>query len=159
MALFLSTITNKVDRKGRVSVPAPYRTNLCGPGASPNGTVVLFPSPHVTALEGYTIEQIEALAARLDTLEVFSDEYEELNSLFASAHQLTLDSEGRIGIPEELMAAANITDAVAFVGGARTFQLWEPTAHAKHAAELRERMRANKRTFPVGAAAQRPVTP
>jgi MraZ protein len=160
VAPFLSTITNKVDRKGRVSVPAPYRANLSGPGTPPNGALVLFPSPHFPALEGCTIERIQELAARLDTLEQFSPEHDELSTLFADAHQLTLDSEGRIGLPEELMAAANITETVAFVGAASTFQLWEPAAYAAHKAAMRERMRANKTTIPAGrAAAPHAVTP
>ena len=32
MALFMDTFVNKIDRKGRVSVPAPYRTSLAAEG-------------------------------------------------------------------------------------------------------------------------------
>jgi MraZ protein len=155
VALFLSTFTNKVDRKGRVSVPASFRTSLSGLGASPNGTFVLFPSPHYPALEGCTLERMQEFAARLDALEQFSPEHDELSTLFASSHQLSLDSEGRVGLPEELMAEAKITEAVSFVGAGGTFQLWEPEAYTAHQAEMRERMKANKRTLPSG----RPAAP
>ncbi len=150
MALFLSTFTNKVDRKGRVSVPASFRTNLSGAG--PNGAFVLYPSPHYDALEGCTVEHMQELAARLATLEQFSPEHDELSTLFADSHQLSLDSEGRVGLPEDLLAYAKISENVAFVGSGGTFQLWEPEAYAAHKAAMRERMKENKRTIPAARA-------
>jgi MraZ protein len=158
VALFLSTFTNKVDRKGRVSVPAPFRTSLSGTGAAPNGAFILYPSPHQKALEGCTLEHMQELATRLATLEQFSPEHDELSTLFADAHQLSLDSEGRVGLPEELMSFAKITENVAFVGAGGTFQLWEPDAYAAHKTEMRERMKENKRTLPAARPAQPPVT-
>ena len=149
MALFLSTYTNKVDRKGRVSVPASFRTGLSGAGAGPNGAFVLYPSPHHDALEGCTVEHMQELASRLATLEQFSPEHDELSTLFSDAQQLSLDSEGRVGLPEDLMAFAKITENVAFVGAGGTFQLWEPAAYAVHKTALRERMKENKRTIPA----------
>jgi transcriptional regulator MraZ len=147
VALFLSTFTNKVDRKGRVSVPASFRTNLSATGQ--NGAFVLYPSPHYAALEGCTVEHMKELSARLATLEQFSPEHDELSTLFSDSHQLSLDSEGRVGLPEELLAYAEITENVAFVGAGGTFQLWEPEAYAAHKAAMRERMKENKRTIPA----------
>ena len=147
MALFLSTHTNKVDKKGRVSVPALFRTHLSGAG--PHGAFVLYPSPHHDALEGCTVEQMQELSARHATLPQFSPEHDELSTLFADSHPLSLDGEGRVGLPEELMAFANITENVAFVGAGATFQLWEPEAYAAHKASMRERMKENKRTLPA----------
>jgi len=158
VALFLSTFTNKVDRKGRVSVPAPFRTSLSGTGAGPNGSFILYPSPHYDALEGCTVEHMQELAARLATLEQFSPEHDELSTLFAASHQLSLDSEGRVGLPEQLLAYANITENVAFVGAGGTFQLWEPDAYAAHSAAMLERMKQNKRTIPAARPAQQTVT-
>jgi len=129
VALFLSTFTNKVDRKGRVSVPASFRTNLSAAGQ--NGAFVLYPSPHYAALEGCTVEHMKELSARLATLEQFSPEHDELSTLFSDSHQLGLDGEGRVGLPEELI------------------QLWEPEAYAAHKAAMRERMKENKRTIPA----------
>src|SRR5271156_3250225 len=123
----MSTFTNKVDRKGRVSVPAPFRANLAGAGAPPNGMLVLYPSFLLDALEGCTIERMAEMSARLDTLEQFSPEHDDLTQLFGDAQQLTLDSEGRIGLPEELIAFTHITENAAFVGLGKTFQIWEPT--------------------------------
>ena len=136
--MFLSTYVNKVDRKGRVSVPATFRTTLSTqrfPG------IVVFPSYKYPALEANSIEWMEELANRLDMLDKFSDEHENLEMLFASSRELPFDTEGRIMLPSELAEHAAITENVAFVGVGRNFQLWEPTRFAEHAANLRERTR------------------
>jgi MraZ protein len=157
VALFLSTITNKVDKKGRVSVPAAFRANLSGPGAPANGALVLFRSFQYPALEGCTLDRMQELSARLDTLEQFSPEHDQLSTLFADAQQLTLDSEGRIGLPEDLIVFANISETVSFVGAGSTFQLWEPAAHAAHKEAMRERMRKNNTTLPPKGPASTPT--
>jgi transcriptional regulator MraZ len=143
--MFLSTYVNKVDRKGRVSVPATFRTALSGqrfPG------IVVFPSYKYPALEANSIDWMEELASRLDTLDKFSDEHENLEMLFASSRELPLDTEGRIALPPDLAEHAAVTDSVAFVGVGRNFQLWEPTRFAEHAANLRERSRQQGTRIP-----------
>ena len=60
MALFLSRYDNKVDKKGRVSVPAPYRAAL----ASQNfAGIVAYPSPVSDAVECCGMDRMERLAA------------------------------------------------------------------------------------------------
>jgi MraZ protein len=144
--MFLSTYVNKVDRKGRVSVPATFRIALSAqrfPG------IVVFPSYKYPALEANSIEWMEELAARLDTLDKFSDEHENLEALFASSRELAFDPEGRIALPPDLAEHASITGTVAFVGVGRSFQLWEPARYAEHAANLRERTRQQGTRIPA----------
>ena len=143
--MFLSTYVNKVDRKGRVSVPATFRTALSAqrfPG------IVVFPSLKYPALEANSIEWMEELANRLDTLDIYSDEHDNLEVLFASARELPIDGEGRIALPPELAEHAAIVDSVAFVGVGRNFQLWEPARYAEHAATRRERARQQGTRIP-----------
>jgi len=147
--MFLSTYVNKVDRKGRVSVPATFRTTLSAqrfPG------IVVFPSYKYPALEANGLEWMEELASRLDTLDKFSDEHENLEMLFAASRELPFDPEGRIALPPDLAEHAAISDSVAFVGVGRNFQLWEPTRFAEHAANLRERARSQGTRIPSLAA-------
>jgi MraZ protein len=144
--MFLSTYVNKVDRKGRVSVPATFRASLAAqrfPG------IVVFPSYKYPALEANSIEWMEELASRLDLLDKFSDEHENLEMLFASSRELPLDTEGRIALPPDLAEHAAILDAVAFVGVGRNFQLWEPGRYAEHAANLRDRARQQGTRIPA----------
>lgn len=152
MALFLSTYVNKVDRKGRVSVPASFRAALAGQSFA---GIIAFRSFKTAAIEGSGIDRIEEMSARLDALEQFSEDYESLASIFADAQQLPFDGEGRVVLPEELVAHAEITDSAAFVGLGRTFQIWEPEAHKRHQSEMRERAKRQGTTLP----AARPLPP
>ena len=89
MALFLSTFVNKVDRKGRVSVPATFRTVLSQQSFS---GVVAFPSLVYAAIEGSGIDRFERLAEGIDDLNPFSDEHDDFSkAIFGKAHQLPFD--------------------------------------------------------------------
>ena len=145
MGLFFSTFVNKVDRKGRVSVPATFRAAL--EGSSFPG-VILFRSFRLPALDGSGIDRMEELSARIDALDEFSEDREALSSIFADAQQLPFDGEGRIILPEALSAHAGITETAAFVGLGRTFQIWEPQSFEKHQQDLRERARRQGTTLP-----------
>ncbi|HXP98122.1 MAG TPA: division/cell wall cluster transcriptional repressor MraZ [Telmatospirillum sp.] len=138
MALFVSTFTNKVDRKGRVSVPASFRAALSN--QMPQG-IVVYPSFTSAAIEGCGNDFLEQLAdSTTAAFDLFSPEQDDLNTLiFSSSHQLAWDPEGRVILPEEILAHANITEQAAFVGKGRTFQIWEPEALKKHTAETRAR--------------------
>jgi len=153
--LFLSTYVNKVDRKGRVSVPATFRSTLAIHRET--NLVVLFPSFKVPALDGTGSDYVEEMKDRLETLDQFSDEHENLSWLFADAHPLTMDGEGRIVLPETLKEHANISTDVAFVGLGAMFQMWEPGRYAEHRSAVRERSRRQGATLPArGAMARRP---
>ena len=147
--LFLSTYVNKVDRKERVSVPATFRAALAGQRFS---GIVVFPSFKYPALDGSGIDRMDELAARLDTLDEFSEEHENLAALlFGASQPLPFDSEGRILLPENLAEHAFITESAAFVGLGKSFQIWEPNRFADHQTGLRERARRQgTRLPPVG---------
>jgi MraZ protein len=141
MPMFLSTYTNKVDKKGRVSVPAPFRAAVSAPDF--NG-IVVFPSLKHAAIEGAGMDYIAKLTAIIDQLPPFSDEADAFSAILASCHQLAFDPEGRIMIPDELMAGAGISDQVCFVGRGQTFQIWEPGAWKVAEAEARSLARAQR---------------
>ncbi len=152
VGLFLSTYVNKVDRKGRVSVPATFRAALADQKFQ---GIVAFPSFKYLALEGCGIDRIEEIVARIDALDLFSEERENFESLLADSHQLPFDPEGRIILPGELVAHAGITDSVAFVGLGRSFQMWAPAAFAEHKAAVLERARHRGAQLSLSAADRR----
>ena len=154
--LFYSTYVNKVDRKGRVSVPATFRSTLAT-NKQPN-LVIIFPSFRLPALEGAGSNRMEDMQERLEALEEFSEEHENLSQLFADAHPLVIDGEGRIILPERLKEHANITDEIAFVGRGATFQLWRPAAYEEHSVMVRDRSRRQGTTLPARGAAARHST-
>ncbi|HYD99038.1 MAG TPA: division/cell wall cluster transcriptional repressor MraZ [Alphaproteobacteria bacterium] len=150
MALFLSTYLNKIDRKGRVSVPAQFRAAVAGQAF--NG-VVLWRSPKYPALDGCDWARMEQLSASLDSLDMFSDAQDDLaTTMFGSSVPLPFDGEGRIVLPADLVEFAGLGEQVAFVGLGKTFQMWEPAAFAQRQAEARERARSENRTLKVGGA-------
>lgn len=139
MALFLSTFLNKVDRKGRVSVPASFRNALSG--QSFDG-IVAFPSFVQPAIEASGVDRIESIAAGIDQFDPFTEEYDVFaNAILADSHQIGFGDDGRIVLPEALREHANITDQAAFVGRGPTFQIWHPEAFRSVQEEARKRAR------------------
>ena len=154
MDLFLSTYVQKVDRKGRVSVPATFRSHLANQ-EDPNA-IVVFPSVKFPALDGSGVNRITEMRDRLEELDQFSEEYENLTMLFADAYHLTIDGEGRVVLPETLKQYARIGEEVAFVGLGAMFQIWEPNRFADHRAAIRERASQQRTTLPPAGSRRRP---
>ena len=137
MALFLSTTTNKVDTKGRVSVPAAFRAALAGQAF--HGVVAL-PSFKYPAIQCGGMEWMQQLSSGVDAYDVFSDEHDTLTAtLFANAQQLAFDGEGRIVLPAALVEHASITKTAAFVGRGPLFEIWQPDAFASYQSEATQR--------------------
>ena len=91
----------------------------------------------------------EALANRLNQLQTFSPEQEDLAAiLYADAFPVETDKEGRIVLHEALVGHAGLQDSVAFMGLGRTFQLWEPSAAERRRHAARERARERGFTLP-----------
>lgn len=146
MALFLSTHTNKVDAKGRVSVPAGFRATL---SAQDFQGVVLIPSNKFAALEGFSMGMMQEISSRLDRFDLFSDTQDDLAAaIFASATPLAFDDTGRIGIPKELLIHAGITKNAVFVGLGNKFQIWEPDAFAARRQNAMKQVQSNGLTIP-----------
>lgn len=145
MALFLSTFFNKVDRKGRVSVPAPFRAALAGQSYA---GIIAYRSIKHAAIEASGIDWMEELSGRLDELDELSEERDALSAIFAEVRQLPFDSEGRVILPPDLAEHAGITDSAAFVGSSRSFQIWEPSRFAVHQEQRREIIRSRGLTLP-----------
>ncbi len=147
MALFLSTFINRIDRKGRVSVPAPFRAAL---GAQSFQGIVAFPSlnENYHAIEACGIDRMEQLSASVDRLNPFSDEHGDFaNTIFGDSVQLPFDGEGRVILPTHLIERAAIAEHAAFVGRGATFQIWQPDALHVFQAAARQRALAARATL------------
>lgn len=145
LALFSSSYINRIDRKGRVSVPAGFRAALTGQSFA---GIVAFRSLKFPALDAGGYDRLEEIAKGLDELPEFSDERDALASVLADAHELPFDGEGRIVLPQQLIEYAALGDQVAFVGIGRSFQVWEPARYQSHQDEMRERVRQRGFTLP-----------
>ncbi len=137
MALFLSTYTNRVDKKGRVSVPAPFRQAVA---PTQFQGLILLPSSKQPCIDGLDMDRMQALSESLDQMDFLSDDRDALaHALFADSHMIAFDGDGRISLPRDLMEAAGITDEAAFVGIGRTFQIWDPATLATYKKDYRQR--------------------
>ena len=154
MTQFLGTHQNRLDAKGRVSVPAAFRAALRGSDGS--AALVLRPSHKHPCIEAWPASAFEALAAPVDRLDTFSDEQDDLvTSLYADACPVETDKEGRIVLTDGLKAHAALQDAVVFMGMGRIFTIWEPGAAEQRRAEARDRARSRSFTLPGAVPAGR----
>ena len=139
MTIFLSSFVNRIDKKGRVSVPASFRAAL---GADVSG-IVVFRSLHDEALDGCSITHLELLSQSLEKQDLPPDVYELIETtIFGGAVQLPFDGEGRISLPHNLVSSVGIGDEAAFVGRRKTFQIWNPEKLSAHENDARGRARA-----------------
>ena len=157
MSHFLGTHANRVDAKGRVSIPAPFRTALrvlCPEGET---SLVLRTSHNHACVEGWPTRYFQELGTPLQLLDAFGADQDDMAvSIYADAQYVESDKEGRVVLPSSLLQHANLTDTVVFMGLGRIFQIWEPVAAERRAAEARERARARRLTLPPTPAAPSP---
>jgi MraZ protein len=140
-ASFISTIAGSLDAKGRVCIPAPFRHAL---SAQQTNGVYLCPSFSDPALEGFGQALMDKTTERLAALDPFlSSLHDDLASqIVAETTQLPIDENGRIRLPDALIAAAQIKERVLFVGMVQKFQIWDPDVYAPIKAKRLEGARA-----------------
>lgn len=153
MDRFVSTFENKIDAKGRVSVPAAFRAVLERDALRVEGTLAIYcyPSLDAPALDAGG----QRLTARIDELLAglpdYSDERDELSvALYGDVEFLKIDGDGRIVLPKELREHAGIGSKVTFVGLGEKFQIWEPGRFAERRARAREKVQDHRKLFSAG---------
>lgn len=137
----MGAFTNRVDRKGRVSVPAPFRAQI---GAQGHQGIVAMRSIRdgVDAIEAFDHDAMAKLAASLT--EPFAPAGDIAGGLFMEAVEVPFDGEGRIVLPEALRAFARVGDEAMFLGRGPYFHIWEPGAGAAYRDRMFEQLRAER---------------
>ncbi|WP_288903131.1 division/cell wall cluster transcriptional repressor MraZ [uncultured Sneathiella sp.] len=147
MALFLSTYVNKVDKKGRVSVPAKFRAVLASKGFD---SVVLLPTINGDAIDACGMDVMERLLEKIGGFDPLSEDRESFaDALMSDAVELPIDGDGRIMVPLELLENAGIEGQCAFVGRGDSFQIWQPEAFEIRKQQARARA-VQKRASSLG---------
>ena len=127
--MFLSSYENKLDKKGRVSVPSAFRSYLSSMGY--NG-FLSYPSFNHSALEACSQDRIEKLSNAIDTLNPFEEKRDYFaTSILSESISLQFDTEGRVSLTEKLLKHAKIKDNILFIGLGKTFQIWDPKIYEK----------------------------
>lgn len=140
MTAFFGTFTNKVDSKGRISVPAPFRAVIQARGRT---SVAIHPSLFEPCLEGAGYDRFEKLLGDVADSFVPSAQDEAAELIMEDLRELPFDGEGRIVLPGEFIIKAGLKDQAAFVGRGWKFQIWEPTALAALRKEKLSRVTTN----------------
>ena len=130
------------DRKGRVSVPASFRSYLSNLGY--NG-VVCYPSFNNQSIEAWPQDRVEKISNSIDTLNPFEEKRDYFaTSILAESINLQFDSEGRILLLSKLLKHAKIKNSMVFVGQGKTFQIWEPAMFEKFKVNARKKSNINR---------------
>ncbi len=140
--LFLDTIVNKVDAKGRVSLPSDYRAIV----KELSTEIVCYRSLTAPCIEGCTEDLLEKLATDIEnSTDFFSETQDDLtNLIFGDAKRFTFDSTGRIMLSDKLLNHAEIKDNAVFVGKGRKFQIWSEENWEKEEQRLREKVKTTR---------------
>ena len=139
MDLFLSTFEHRIDKKGRLSVPAPFRSVL----EHRRNPLYLYKSLTEPCLEGCGPERISQIVDAIDSMDSLSAEVATLQTMLSSAQEMKLDSEGRIMLNADFMAFAELNDAALYAGIGRSFQIWLPDRYRGRESEARVRAKTN----------------
>lgn len=147
MALFLSTYQNKIDAKGRVLVPAQFRASLVGENLS---AMVIYESFVNECIEGCDIERIKKLSESIDNLDPFSEERDAFaTAVLGGSSQLTIDGDGRVILPADLLKKVKIKSELVFVGKGSTFEIWQPEKFAEYMAKAKKDAKAKRNLLKV----------
>ena len=120
--MFKGTYSYRLDGKGRLPVPPPFRRGLASTGAHRLVVTVLD-----ECLAAYAPAEWERLEAQLVALPAFSKPVKGLTRLLASrAADCELDAQGRIRLPPALRAAAGLGREATVVGVLNRFEVWSP---------------------------------
>jgi len=142
MDRFVANFTLRLDSKGRVSIPGPYRSVLARDGFEGLYCYPALDRPAIDAGGRALMVEIEALIGRYAP---FSDQREHFAlALYGTSETLKVDGEGRVVLSENLKRHAGITEAVAFVGLGHKFQIWEPGRFQRELAEATQKVRELK---------------
>ena len=140
--MFLSSYENNIDKKGRVSVPASFRSYISNLGYN---SVICFPSFNNQSIEVWPQDRIEKISNSIDNLNPFDEKRDYFaTSVLAESINLQFDSEGRISLTEKLLKHAKIRKSMVFVGQGKTFQIWEPTTFEKFKTNARKKSNLNR---------------
>ena len=139
---FLSNAVNRIDSKGRVSVPALFRAVLQKRGL---GELYALQAIDMAAIDAGGMDLLERYEARLAQDDPFLRSSDDM-SFFCHGDGafLKLDKDGRITVTDFIREHTGITDEVAFVGRGHFFQMWRPEKFHAYREEVRERLRAQR---------------
>jgi len=133
---FRGESVHKVDSKGRVSIPAPFRRVLeegdpdWVPGGNPT-LVLVYGRKGRNCLEGYSVRSIEEVDDMIAALPRYSREREILERMInTQSTYAQVDENGRMVLPAKLREKIGVKAEATFAGMGDKFQIWAPGAYS-----------------------------
>jgi MraZ protein len=124
MNIFLSKHQNKIDKKGRVSIPSGFRSVLAEEKF--NG-IIVYPSFKNKCIEACSMSRLQEIYDIIQNLDPYSEERDAFETIvMGESIQLQFDNEGRVIIPPHLTQQAGISEQAFFVGKGLVFEIWDP---------------------------------
>lgn len=131
MTTFLSSYTNSIDKKSRVSVPASFRAELANCSRQ---TIVIYKAVNENFLYAWSYDDFLEFAQKIKKLPALSKQRQRLSrTILAAAKPVQIDADGRMILPENLTSSLNIDGKVMFAGQGEYFTIWNPEEFDKQA--------------------------
>lgn len=137
MEWFADQFTNKIDRKGRVSVPADFRQVLAARngGIAPSG-LYIFPDRNEPCINGASDDYFDGFMKNFEAGDLSDPSKKiEIRNLMKHRKRLSFQDEVRVVLPPEWLSQLGITDEALFVGTGFIFQIWNPKTWAEFEAQ------------------------
>ena len=114
--MFFGSFRHQIDQKNRMRVPAKFKAEIGSNFVITKGTSsCLFLLP----------EQNNGLLTKIAQVPVFDLEAQKsVRAILSSAFVAEEDGQGRVLVPKELLAHANITKNIVFVGVGERVEIW-----------------------------------
>lgn len=124
---FLGSHVSRLDAKGRISIPAPFRAVL--KTTQDAASIVLRRSHLHPCIDVWPMAMLEQSKARLAQMDMLDPAYDDMATrLFGDSLPAEPDKEGRIVLPQRCLQHASIAEMVTITGRGTYFQIWESEA-------------------------------
>lgn len=132
---FRGEFVQKLDGKGRISIPAAFRRVI--EANDPDFTeglqpqfVLVYGDERRKFIEGFTMTSMEEVDAKILKMKRGSKERRKLEEMFSGQSlQMSLDENGRIVMPPKLREKLGLSDEAYFIASVDTFQIWHPETY------------------------------
>lgn len=138
---FRGEFDQKVDGKGRMSIPADFRAVLSDGDPrcpeNPNPRIVVLHGPHIKGcLHAYTYEAMAEIEAGIKRLPRGSKQREKASrKILAKSWETEIDSDGRIVLPQRLRQQIGLESMATMTAMGDFFEIWNAAAYEVFEAE------------------------
>lgn len=132
--IYIGSVLQSVDRKGRVAIPADFRAAIEANSAAKIVMVAFHDRlPCLRAFDALWARDTEAdfrkrLADGADPAKIAA----EREAIFGEVEQAQFDPSGRFNLSDFLRQEVGITDRAMFMGAGNTFNIWSPQVLIEH---------------------------